>query len=147
MNGDGWINSNPTRVALNRDRHEILPMRTVAVIGAHNDRSRFGNKAVRAFLRHGFQVFPVNPKETTIEGLPAYRSIADIPVRPEMVTVYVRPQILIDLLPEIARKGCDELWLNPGTVSDEVLNLASELNLNVIQACSIIALDVSPSTL
>jgi predicted CoA-binding protein len=122
-------------------------MRTVAVIGAHNDRSRFGNKAVRAFLRQGFQVFSINPNETTIEGLQAYKTITDIPIRPEMVTVYVRPEILINLLPEIARKGCDELWLNPGTTSDEVLKVASELNLNVIQACSILGIGVSPAAL
>ena len=55
-------------------------MKTVAVIGAHNDRSRFGNKAVRAFLQQGFQVFPINPNETVIEGLEAYKTIAEVPV-------------------------------------------------------------------
>jgi len=122
-------------------------MKTVAVVGAHNDRSRFGNKAVRAFLQQGFQVFPINPNETVIEGLEAYKTIAEVPVRPEIVTVYVRPEILVHLLPEIARRGCDELWLNPGTASDEVLKVASESKLNVIQACSILGIGVSPAAL
>jgi uncharacterized protein len=82
-----------------------------------------------------------------VEGLPSYKSISDVPTRPEMVTVYVRPRILAALLPAIASKGCDELWLNPGTESEEVLAEAKRLNLNVIQACSIIAVGVSPSTL
>ena len=121
--------------------------RTVAIIGASSDRSKFGNKAVRAFLQQGYDVFPVNPHETQIEGVPAFKSITDVPVRPEMISVYVRPEVLRSLLPEIAAKGCDELWLNPGTESDEVLAEAERLGLNTIQACSIIGVGVSPSRL
>jgi predicted CoA-binding protein len=122
-------------------------MKTVAVIGASNDRTKYGNKAVRAFLQQGFTVYPVNPSETMIEGLQAFGSILDIPIRPDLVTVYVRPTILLGLLPDIARRECDELWLNPGTESSEVLREAERLALPVIQACSILGIGVSPSTL
>ena len=120
---------------------------TVAIIGASNDRSKFGNKAVRAFLQQGYEVFPVNPKEETIEGLPAFKSISEVPVRPQMVSVYLPPPVLLRVLPDIAAKGCDELWLNPGTESDEVIAEAERLGLNVIQACSIVGVGVSPSQL
>jgi uncharacterized protein len=122
-------------------------MKTVAIIGASSDRSKYGNKAVRAFQQQGYAVYPVNPKEAEIEGLPAFKNIGDIPVRPEMVSVYVPPPVLLKLLPDIAAKGCDELWLNPGTESDEALAEAERLGLNVIQACSIVGVGVSPGKL
>lgn len=122
-------------------------MPSVAVIGASNDRSKWGNKSVRAFLQRGYTVYPVNPTEPEVEGLKAFRTITEVPERPNMITVYVRPQILLKLLPDIAAKGCDELWLNPGTESDEVLAEAERLKLNVIQACSIIGVGVSPASL
>lgn len=122
-------------------------MKTIAIIGASNDRAKFGNKAVRAFLRQGFDVFPVNPKEETIEGLRAYRSISDVLVRPQLISVYLPPPVLLKVLPAIAALGCDELWLNPGTESDDVLAEAERLGLNVVQACSIVGVGVSPSTL
>src|SRR5580658_5986688 len=122
-------------------------MKTVAIIGASNDRAKFGNKAVRAFLQRGYTVYPVNPKETQIEGLPAFKSIAHVPARPNLISVYLPPPVLLKVLPDIAAKGCDELWLNPGTESDEVLAAAEGLGLNVIQACSIIGVDVSPAML
>ena len=112
-------------------------MKTVAIIGASNDRRKFGNKAVRAFLQQGYAVFPVSPKEETIEGVRAFKSIGEIPVRPQMISVYLPPEILLAVLPEIAAKGCDELWLNPGTESAAVLAECERLNLKVIQACSI----------
>jgi uncharacterized protein len=122
-------------------------IRSVAVIGASNDRAKFGNKAVRAYAAQGFRVFPVNPKDTVVEGLPAFKGIRDVPERPALVSVYVPPPVLVNLLPDIAARGCDELWLNPGTESDEALALARQLGLNVIQACSIIRLGMSPAQL
>ena len=122
-------------------------MKTVAILGASNDRNKFGNKAVRAFVQRGAQVWPVNPKETVIEGLPAFASIGAVPGRPEMVSVYLAPPVLLKVLPDIAAKGCDELWLNPGTDSSEVVAEAERLGLNVVRACSIVAIGVSPEML
>ena len=124
-----------------------MGMKTVAIIGASNNRGKFGNKAVRAFQQQGYTVYPVNPNESEVEGLATYKSIRDVPVRPQMISVYVPPPVLLKLLPDIAAKGCDELWLNPGTESDEALAESEKLGLNVIQACSIVGVGVSPSHL
>lgn len=122
-------------------------MKTVAIVGASTNRAKYGNKAVRAFLQKGYRVYPVNPKEAEIEGLPAYATISDVPVRPDLVSIYLPPTLLLKALPDIAAKGCDELWLNPGTESDEVLALAADLGLNVIQACSVVGIGLSPEAL
>ena len=122
-------------------------MNTIAILGASADRNKFGNKAVRAFLQQGYAVYPVNPKETQIEGLPVCARLADVPVRPDLISVYLPPAVLLAVLPEIAAKGCDELWLNPGTESAAVLAAAERLGLNVIQACSIVGVGVSPAAL
>jgi uncharacterized protein len=122
-------------------------MKSVAIIGASKDRSKYGNKAVRAFLQQGYKVYPVNLTEMEIEGLPVFKSIGDVPERPDMVSVYVPPQVLLGLLPDIAAKGCDEFWVNPGAESDEVIGESERLGLNVIQACSIVGVGVSPGRL
>ena len=122
-------------------------MKTVTILGASADSAKFGNKAVRAFKQQGYQVFPVNPKATEIEGLPVFPNISAVPVRPNLVSVYLPPPVVLTVLPEIAAKGCDELWLNPGTESPEVLAEAQRLGLNVVQACSIVGVGLSPSQL
>ena len=122
-------------------------MKTVAVIGASSDRNKFGNKAVRAFAKTGHKVFPVHPAQTEVEGLPCYKSIMEVPERPSLVSVYLGPDRLLQVLPDIAAKGCDELWLNPGTESSAVLAKAKELGLKTVQTCSILAVGISPSTL
>jgi len=122
-------------------------MKDVAILGASANRSKFGNKAVRAFLQRGFTVYPINPKETEIEGQKVYRSIDDVPGRPHMISVYLPPETLLPLLSSIAAKGCDEFWLNPGSESDAVLAEAERLGLNVVQACSVVGIGLSPEDL
>ena len=110
---------------------------TVAVIGASKDPSKYGNLSVRAHLEAGYEVFPVNPKEAEIEGLKVYRSVSEIPAALDRVSVYLPPQIGMKTIEEIARKGTQELFLNPGSESDELIEKARSLGLNVIVACSI----------
>lgn len=126
---------------------EVGLPRTIAVIGASADRRKYGNKAVRAFRQQGFTVYPVHPTAAEIEGLRAFHSIRDVPARPWRISVYVPPAVVLRLLPDIARVGCDELWLNPGAESAEVLVEAERLGLKVVQACSILDVGLSPETL
>jgi len=98
-------------------------------------------------VKQGYDVFPVNPKEDTVEGLRAYKSVSEVPLRPKMISVYLPPLVLMKILPDITARGCDELWVNPGTESDEVIAEAERLGLNVIQACSIVGVGVSPGML
>lgn len=84
---------------------DFTGMKTIAIIGASGDRQKFGNKAVRAFRQQGYQVYPVNPKAAAIEGLPAFKSIAEVPVRPQLISVYLPPAVLLKVLPDNAVFG------------------------------------------
>lgn len=123
---------------------ETSKQKSVAVIGASKDRSKYGNKAVRAYLLNDFKVYPVNPKEETIEGLKAYRSILEIPEEVDRATLYVPPNVGLKVIEEIAEKGVKELYFNPGSESDELVEKARKLGLNPILACSILAVGLDP---
>jgi len=120
-------------------------MKTVAVVGASNHREKFGNKALRAFRDAGHTVIPINPHESEVEGVKAFRSVLDVPGPIDMATVYVQPDVVHGLLEEFQRKQIPEIWLNPGADTDEVLDEARRRKLNVIAACSIIGVGRSPS--
>jgi predicted CoA-binding protein len=123
-----------------------LPKPTVAIVGASSDRAKYGNKSLRAHLAAGYDVYPVNPKGGLIEGLSVCRSLAEIPLaRLNRVSVYLPPAAGLALLGEIAAKGCDEVWFNPGSESPEILAKARELGLRAIASCSIVDLGMSPS--
>ena len=116
----------------------------MAIVGASNDRRKFGNRAVRAFVRQGYDVRPVHPTAAQVEGLRAYPTLDAIPGRVDIVSFYVPPEIGVDLLEAVAAKAPREFWVNPGAESTALLARAAALGLRPIQACSIVAIGEIP---
>src|SRR5712692_6921135 len=112
--------------------------KTVAIIGASSDQRKFGNRALRAFRRQGYTVIPINPNEAQVEGLKTYRSVLDVPGPIDMATFYVPPEIGQKVIAEVASKRIPEVWLNPGSESDDLIRMAHSLNVEPILACSIL---------
>jgi predicted CoA-binding protein len=119
--------------------------KTVAVIGASADRTKFSNKAVRAFARQGYSVIPIHPREAEVEGYKAYRSVLDVPGTIDMATIYLPPALGVKVVEEIAKKGIPDVWINPGADGPEVVARARELGLKPTVACSIIGVGERPS--
>jgi predicted CoA-binding protein len=119
----------------------------VAVIGASNNRHKFGNRAVRAYLRQGYTVVPINPHEASVEGLTTYKSVLDVPGPIDMASFYVPPEIGERVIVEVAEKQIPEVWLNPGADSDALIARARSLSIKPIVACSIMAVGQNPYSL
>jgi predicted CoA-binding protein len=106
--------------------------RTVAIVGLSGNRLRASNFVGFYLRRHGYQVFPVNPRETEIFGLRSYPSLAEVPVPVDVVNVFRAP----DALPAIAREavaiGAKTLWCQFNVINEEGARIAEEGGLTVI---------------
>lgn len=111
-------------------------MPTVAVIGASRDRTKFGNKAVRAHRAAGWDVIPIHPREAEIEGEEVV-ALEELPRQLDRITLYVAPTVGEALLEAIASREPMELFLNPGTSSATLLSRARQLGLAVKSGCAI----------
>ncbi len=119
--------------------------KTVAVIGASSNRSKFGNKALRAFQSRGYNVIPINPNEPEVEGHHTYASVLEVPEAIDLATFYVPGHVGVRVIDEIAQKRIPEVWLNPGADDPQVVTRARELGLKTVMQCSIIAIGESPA--
>jgi len=118
---------------------------TIAVVGALKDHGKFSNKCVRAYLEAGYEVFPVTPRASEIEGQRVYENLRDVPVDLDRISVYLPPALTMELLSEIAAKGADKVFFNPGSADHRVLNAARDANIPVMAECSILAIGRKPS--
>ncbi len=118
--------------------------KVIAVIGASSDPRKFGNRAVRAFRRQGYTVIPINPNETRVEGLQAYASVLDVEGPIDMATFYVPPDVGAKVIQDVAKKQIPEVWLNPGSESEDLVRLARSLKVEPIIACSILGIGENP---
>ncbi len=111
----------------------------VAIIGASPDRHKYGNRALRGFAAAGYTVWPVNPNYEEIEGHKCSPSLDKLPGKPDIISIYTPPPITVKLMPAIARVGAAEVYFNPGSENEQVQQLAAELGVNAIFACSVVA--------
>jgi uncharacterized protein len=116
-------------------RQILADTRTIAVVGASDKPTRPSNEIYSYLLRTGqYQVYPVNPSITEIDGAPVYSTLADLPVVPDMVDVFRRlddlPSVLADVLALEPRPKT--LWLQEGLWHDEVGHNAEAAGLQVV---------------
>jgi predicted CoA-binding protein len=121
-----------------------MSTKSVAIVGASADRSKFGNKSVRAHAAQGWDVYPIHPKAKEIEGHRAYAKLADVPEKIDRVSLYVPAEIGLELLEEIEAIQPEELFVNPGAESDDLIEEARRRGLDPIMACSIVDVGVTP---
>tara|TARA_B100000686_G_scaffold300369_1_gene334838 strand:- start:2209 stop:2592 length:384 start_codon:yes stop_codon:yes gene_type:complete len=92
----------------------------IALVGASNDKSKFGNRIYRDLKNKGYNVVPINPKDEKIEGDKAYTSIEMMEDLPDIVNFVVPPPIAMKVAQNAVELGIEYLWFQPGSESDEI---------------------------
>ena len=110
----------------------LLTAGTIAIVGLSANELRASNFVGYYLKRHGYQVIPVNPRETEILGAKCYPSLLDVPVPVDVVDVFRAP----DALPGIARDAvaihAGSLWCQFGVINEEGARIAEEGGLTVV---------------
>lgn len=114
----------------------------IAVVGASENRSKYGNKVLRAYLEHGREAIPVNPKADEVEGQKTYPDLSSLPQKPHGVSVITPPQVTEKVIEEAAELGIQHVWLQPGAENDAAVRRGEELGLNLIAGgpCVLVAI-------
>jgi|TARA_B100001142_G_C14268435_1_gene629884 predicted CoA-binding protein len=104
----------------------------IALVGASNDKNKYGNKILLDLLSKNYNVVPINQKEDTIAGLKAYTKVQDLPSRPSIINFVVPPEIGLDITKELVEEGYDHFWYQPGAESEDLTNLLTQKNKDFI---------------
>lgn len=114
---------------------EAVQKKIWAVVGATNNKDKFGCKIYKRLVKAGYEVYPINPGIAEIDGAKCYATLADLPVIPDVVNIVVPSKIAVGTVKEAAEKGVKIVWLQPGSDKPEVVQAAKEAGLEVIEDC------------
>jgi uncharacterized protein len=107
-------------------------MRTVAVVGLSKNELRASYFVGYYLKRHGYRVFPVNPRETEILGEKCYPSLLDLPEPVDVGCVFRAPDALPQIARETATTGAAALWCQFGVINAEGAQIAEDAGVTVI---------------
>ncbi len=113
-----------------------------AVVGASQDRSKYGNKVLRAYLQKNRAVFAVNPTADEVEGEEAYPNLALLPTPVHGISVITPPDVTETIVEQAGELGIANIWMQPGAESETAIQRAQELGMNVIAGgpCALVIL-------
>jgi len=127
---------------LNKIVEKTIQMPRWAVVGASPKPERYSNKIMRILVERGYDVSLVRPGLNEIDGLPVYKTIADIPADIDVVDMVVNPEVGIKAMEQIAERGIKYVWLQPGSESEEIHAFAREHGIVAIEACILAVLTI-----
>ncbi len=110
----------------------IHSAKTVAIVGLSRNHLRSSYFVGFYLRRHGYRIIPVNPRETEVLGEKSFKSLADVPVRVDIVNVFRAPDALPDIAREAVAIGASNLWCQFTVINEEGGRIAEEGGLSVI---------------
>ncbi|KAH8806918.1 NAD(P)-binding protein [Flagelloscypha sp. PMI_526] len=114
-------------------QRKFLSSAHFAVVGASKDQTKFGTKVLKWYQDRSFDVTPLHPTESELEGIQTVKSISDLPNPTETsISIIVRPSITLDILKTSKELGIRSFWLQPGAEDETVISYIKENGLDAI---------------
>lgn len=118
---------------------ESLAQKRFAIVGATDNTNKYGYKIFKNLKSRGYEVYPVNPRLKEIEGAKCYSSLADIPLKVDVVDFVVPPRITEAILKECKQLGLSRIWLQPGSESKAAIAFCHQNNMKVVHDVCVMA--------
>jgi predicted CoA-binding protein len=111
---------------------EFMAQKRFAVVGATDNPEKYGHQIFKNLKSRGYEVYPVNPRLKELEGIRCYSSLADVPVKVDVVDFVVPPAVTEGTLRECKKLGLSRIWLQPGSESEAAILFCQQNDLKVV---------------
>jgi predicted CoA-binding protein len=112
----------------------LASVKTIAMVGASPDPTKFSYGVLRVLHEQGFKMFPINnkPEIKEIRGIKVFPSLDAVDQSIDMVQVFRRADALYGVAEEAINIGAKVLWGQIGVFNEDAAHLAEEAGLQVV---------------
>ncbi len=110
----------------------FLQPKRLAIAGVSRKPEKFGHKVYVDLKKKGFELFPVNPFTSEIDGDRCYTHIADLPADVKHLLILTPKTATDDLLIEAVNRGINNIWVQQMSETKNTLRIAEEHKINLI---------------
>lgn len=106
---------------------------TIAVVGLSSDGARASNRVAKYLMEQGYQVIPVNPKESSVLGKTCYPDLKAVPEKVDLVDVFRRSEDVAPIVDQAIEIGAGVVWMQEGIKNETAAQKARQAGLKVVQ--------------
>ena len=110
----------------------LTTAKTIAMVGASENPEKPSHRIFKDMLAAGYHMIPVNPRETSVLGVKAVASLAEIKEPVDIVDVFRRSEDTPPIADEAAQIGAKVLWLQAGISNDETAARARAHGMTIV---------------
>jgi predicted CoA-binding protein len=111
---------------------QLAAPRTLAVIGLSDNPGKASHSVSAYMQQHGYRILPVNPAVSEVLGERSYPSLAELPIKPDVVNVFRLPKFIPAIVDEMIAFGLKNLWVQLGIVNLEAAAHAEQAGIQVV---------------
>jgi len=112
----------------------------IAIVGVSSDPDKFGYRIFSDLLKNGYGVYGINVRGGRLHGQEIYKSLRELPSKPDLVVTVVPPAVTSFTVDECAALGIGEIWMQPGSESEEAVLKAEKNGIKATSgACIMVA--------
>jgi predicted CoA-binding protein len=116
-----------------QDRLRILETyKRIAMVGLSSNPFRPSHFAAIYMLSHGYDITPVNPRETEVLGRKSYPSLLEVPGPIEIVDIFREPAAVPAIVEDAITRGAKVIWMQLGVIHEEAAARARQAGLEVV---------------
>jgi uncharacterized protein len=116
--------------------NEFLAQKRIAIVGVTRDPKGWGRLLYDAFKERGYDVFAINPKTNSIQGIQCYASLKQLPIKADGVLLAVPPTVTDKVVRDVAELNISRVWMHrsggPGAVSQAAIEFCRANNIAVV---------------
>lgn len=105
---------------------------TIAIVGLSDKPDRESHRVAEYLQAHGYRIIPVNPTVETVLGEKSYARVADIPEKIDIVDVFRKPDVMVEVVADAIEAGARVVWMQLGVVNQEAAKKAEAAGLQVV---------------
>ena len=106
--------------------------RTLAVIGLSEVPSKPSHYVSDYMQRNGYKIYPINPSIPEVLGEKSYATLADLPIKPDIVNVFRLPKFIPAIVDEMLQLRLPNLWVQQGIIHLEAATRAEAAGIHVV---------------
>ncbi|MFI7467729.1 CoA-binding protein [Nonomuraea sp. NPDC049646] len=105
---------------------------TWVFVGLGDDPQRTAYDQAQRIQARGKKIIPVHPAGRPVLGEPGYTSLAEVPVKADVVAVYRRSEFAGQVVDEAIAAGAKAVWLPIGVIDEAAAQRALDAGLDVV---------------